>query len=652
MFPTRGYGDTKKELQQMIKNKMFQRIHQTQTKCSYKTALIGAAFTLFFMAIFAYFFGCSPIGDGYLFHQAGWGKLTYLALCLLMGAAVAAVLCRHYREGIESLSRASVREMLGRLFGAFHIRRGEPWLLAVIVIAGGVLRFVGYNWGVRSIFQPDESNLVRPVLMMAIDRWPYYDYFGYPNMFVSRVAWLCILIWSKFTGTALSVTTIEGYFLFRMVVAFFSTATIPVVYLIGNYIKERLGLIVALLVAVFPEYVCLAKQVTGDSTAFFFMTLLLLASLIYQDKKSYLSVFGMSAFAAMATAEKWHGAVACFYIALVIIFNSGKFSAFIRQGVCAFLSYIGVLSLIAPSLFWNLGEAAGGVVYMYSFDKEDKVYTWGELFLGRIMDFLGYAGVITILFLVVGVWILYRSKNRKYIVLLLGVCKLMAICCLNRGFPRWALEFYFTLLLVIALGIHWMVIPSGRKEISWPGVAWIGRVCALLTVFCLFSGALLATVTAATSRQDTRLVQDAWCDAHGLTKENSMYEYYTGFRPGGINPGKEDGLSEDYNKLGDILQVDEGGRLYKTKEGIDYAIDREGLYDTDVNILLKQQCPVLQSFPAVGPDICYRPVTGIERSFHEPGLIWNNWKQISQILGGAGTGGTIVIYDVSGLPER
>lgn len=611
-----------------------------------KTGLAFACLTLFFMGISAYFFGCSPIGDGYLFHQAGWGKLTYLAGCFLLAAAAAALVCRLYGRNFEKISRLFLREKALHFRRRFHITKKELWLLALLVLIGGLLRIIGYNWGVTSIFQPDESNLVRPVLMMAMDKWPYYDYFGYPNMFVSRLAWLCIIVYGELTGTAVSITMIEGYFIFRIIVALFSTATIVVVYLIGNYIDEHLGLLAAALTAFFPEYVCLAKQVSGDSTALFFLTCLLLVSLLYQERKTCFPIFCMSMFAAMATAEKWHGAVGCFYIAAVIIAGSREIRTFLKHGVCAFLSYVGVLCLIAPSLFWNLKGAVGGVLYMYQFDKEDKVYTWGELFTGRIADFLAYAGILTLALLLVGIGALWKTRNRSHMVLLLGILKLLAVSFLNRGFPRWALEFYLTLLVLIAMGMREVLYHKSKT------VVWAGRVAAELTVCSFLAGAVLNTVTASESIRDTRLLQDAYCDANGITKENSMYEYYTGFRPGGINPGKEDGLSTEYHKLTDMLQADGTGRLYKTQDGIDYAIDLLGSYDTEATALLAQQCPVVQTFDSVGPDICYRPVTGVRKSWHEPGIIWQNYKQIEAILRGGSTGGSIVIYDVSMLPVK
>lgn len=124
------------------------------------------------------------------------------------------------------------------------------------------------------IFQPDEQKLVGSAIGMAQEHTLYRDSFGYPNQFISKIATLMIIIYSRICDISIEEQApwgcfVQAYYCFRLLAVLISTGTIVVSYLIGNKLHKQLGVWFALAVALYPEYILMAKQVTGDATSLF-----------------------------------------------------------------------------------------------------------------------------------------------------------------------------------------------------------------------------------------------------------------------------------------------------------------------------------------------------------------------------------------------
>lgn len=605
-----------------------------------KSKGIRIGFCAILSFVLLYFFTCSVVGEYFIYHGRT-RKIIYLLLIFFVSLIVTILLDRN-TSVFEKMAHFSGKEFCNRNKVRFHIQKTDAILLSAIVLVGAILRFSGVNWGLTSIFQPDEGKLVKPALQMAIDLWPYDGNMGYPNQLVAKIAAVCFVIYSKITGVELSVNLIDGYFIFRTITAVFSTCTIIAAFLIGNYLKKHMGLILAAFVATFPEFVGLSKQVTADTIALFFMSLVLLMSLIYLENAETVPLVFMALFAAMATMEKWHSAVACFYIVVVVTISCKKIRLFFVHGFIAFVTYVLGMCIIAPNGFWHLNGTIKGLTGMYEYDK-DGVATLAELlqvYIGRLFQ---YVGVIFVILLIAGIVAVWRERERKYIVLLLGVLKFVAICFLNRGFSRWGLEFYFTVLLLASMGAYALLTDPKRI------IRYAGSVAFILVLTCLGCGSVLTMTTAIRSGQDTRLLQDEYCRINQITEENSAYEYYTGFEPGGINCKRE--ARETYRKIEDSFLI-ENGKLYKKSGDILYAIDNRERYEADINELLQQECPVERSFETAGSDIFSGAVNGLEADWFEWGVIAKNIMQIKRIMTGDSMGPRIVIYDVSKIPVK
>lgn len=594
---------------------------------------------VFFTALVAYEFGNSPFGR--MFSARGTlGKLLYLVFCVLSAGALTALLMKKTKiYGL--LKEFSFSGEWRRIRERYQIENWHLAVLAVILLGGGILRFAGIDWGITSVFQPDEAKLVWPAAEMADALYPYHAEYGYPNQLVSKLASLLIALHSRITGISPIVAVMDNFVIFRWVVAAFGTAAIITAFLIGNYLQKHLGIILAALVAFFPEYIILSKQVTGDVTAFFFLNCLLLAGFHYQqnpDKKRY--VLWMSLMAAAATMEKWHAAVGCFYIAAVIIYSCRKkVSVIFRQGIMALAGYVGGCFLIAPNALWDLKGFISGVVYMYTYDKQETA-----LFLSNFRSYTNivkqYTGVFFGILCIFGIWYLCKSWKKEYLLVLLGIFKWLAVSMLNRAMPRWTLEFYFIVLFFCALGLY------GLLKNRYKLLRLIGGAAGSLTLGCLLAGSVLGMVVAVCSGQDTRLLQQQFCEENGINIDNSIYDYYTAWAPGGTCTTKPEG---EWVKLVSSL-VEEDSVLYVTVEDKEYAIDNIGEADSEETGHLDENCPILWEDKGISKDIFRRPVTSIEGSRWETILIRNNFRQIKAVLEGGSIGPEIVVYDIRNLP--
>ena len=603
-----------------------------------KTVFIMADITLFL--ILAYFFGSTDIGR-FCFEKGMKGRLLYFGTTMLAARLISCLIFRltDIRKWADDYSLGAY---IHRFHARYHINRLDIILLMVILAAGGVLRFAGCNWGGTSIFQPDECKLVGSAIEMAQGRHLYSSSFYYPNQFTSKIAAVITYVYSRLTATPVTYEMIQAYFINRYVVAAFGLGSVLLVFLIGNYLKKHLGVIACLLSALYPTYILMAKQVTGDITAFFFLTLLLLFSLRYMEEKRKCFIYFMSMASALATLEKWHGAIGCAYIALVILLNSKHISEVIRKGLFALLCYVINLGIFAPNMVQHFKTAiVDGFINIAVYDGGERPPYFLQLKQYVDQSFLHIAGMIFIILLIIGGAYFVRNFCRQYIIFLLGVLKLLVLCFMNRGFFRWGLEFYLDLLLLAGMGVYLCV----RCRYLWVKV--LGVLMTLILALDLGTGSLIEVIVAVRSGQDTRLIQEDFCDANGITPDNSLSEYYTGFVPGGWISKKGTIQPDD---LTDVLVKRD--QIYKTREA-DFVIVNTKLGDSQAHLTLEEHCPVVKTFESIVPDVFGGAgvlVSEREHSWIDLKLIYSNIQLAEKLLAGGSTGYNIVIYDISGFP--
>lgn len=524
----------------------------------------------------------------------------------------------------------------------YHCNKVDIMILIGMLFIGGILRIVGYNWGITSIFQPDEGKLVNPAVRMALEQSIYQkSSFYYPDQFLSKFAALFIYIYGKCTDIELDISVMpQAFFIFRIIVIVTGIATIFTAFLIGNYFKKHLG---AVLVSLFPSYISLAKQVTGDVSALFFLSLTMLFSMRYMENKKKRFLVLMAMGAAMATLEKWHGAVGIGYAGFVVLLNSRRIKEAVYNGIYTLAAYFGWILLLSPNMIFHLKSAiVDGFINIAVYNGSKGAPYYQQFLKYCKFGVQHYGGIVYILILVIGLITIFYSFKRQYMVLGMGILKVLILCFLNRAFVRWGLELYFCELLIAAFGIDRLInFKIRRGQIAGYGIA------AILTMD-FFSGSMVYAMTAAHSCNDTRLLQQEECLQNGITPYNSVSAYYTGFIPGGWSNSVVGSIP--YQTFADSFVLQDG-KLYRISEAAHYAIiNVSDIREKELEAAISQNCPIIFSYDSMYNDIFWDPLNSIGIFWNDAKLVYENVKASIHILNGALIGRDIEIYDTTGVP--
>jgi hypothetical protein len=189
-----------------------------------------------------------------------------------------------------------------------------------------------------------------------------------------------------------------------------------------------------------------------------------------------------------------------------------------------------VLFLVTPFLFLNFSGAFSAI------SGESKSTFLGADNLGYLGNLLFYAkgyvdaaGIVSLLFMAFGTAFVFRE--RSLLPLLFSFFYAICLSALGIHFVRWALPMYVGPLLLASIGLHRSFLFLKAKTGRGGALAVLGFLCALpLTSILLSSVATTSRMTL----QDTRAVSRQWCDEHGLTAENTVYDGKSPFRPSGM----------------------------------------------------------------------------------------------------------------------
>lgn len=578
--------------------------------------------------------------------RGGIYDMIVLTLILVTSYFMSGFCCEKFhwdRKGAEFSWKLYKRQFCER----YQCNRLDLSVLAVAVVTGGILRLAGYDWGKTSIFHPDEWNFVNPAMEMVISHNAYQtSTFFYPAQMLSKIAALFIWLYSKFTGTEIVIyQTPEAFFIYRVIVAVLGTATIFTCFLIGNSFKRHLGAIVAVLVALYPVYVVQAKHTTGDVAVFFFLSLTMLFSLRYMENRNNIFLVLMTMGAAMATLEKWHGAIGIGYTGFIILLNAGKIKEIFVKGIYALTAYFAWILLLSPNLIFNFKTAIiDGFLNVAVWDGQEGPPYYTMLWNYAKIGIQHYGGIIYLAALFLGLIYIMRYFDKRYMVFLLGILKILILCFINRQFVRWGMELYFDELMLASFGIYWL-IQKGKKY-KWIYAA--GGVMTLIIILSFMSGSMVEVMIATQSYRDTRLTQKCDCAAVGITPDNSVSAYYTGFVPGGITD-KTWGFVEQ-GRLGQYLDIVDGG-LYRLEENIDYAIlNISDIREPELVDLIRKSYPLVLSYEAAYSDAFWDPLLDSPHSWNDIRLLQNNIDIAIDIYKGASVGRCIEVYDIRQAP--
>lgn len=523
----------------------------------------------------------------------------------------------------------------------------EKLIFLVLLAVSFLVRVIGVRWGAENgTFHPDEGKVVYVPINMALNNTMMSDAIIYPSQISHKFLSILFKLYQVF-GNLLDIefTTLRCHYIGRAYMAIISTATVACVYFIGNKIKRGTGIFAMLLAALFPPFVQAAHCMTGDNLVALCLALAILCALNYMDEENGLKYIVLLSFlAAVAFLEKYHGALLCVLIAMMVLLKNCtrlkmNLKEILIQGVIAILLFLVGIILISPNLINRVPDIIGEFAHLTG-DYENGNTFWGNM-SGYTSWFLSYMGVLALIPLGYGIIQLIKGKNKNAVVLAIGLVEIIIMCLQNRAFIRWAYPFYICIILIIGVGFEAILGRKKKKSVRRTYV-----LVLVLLVVNNFAGTVLVDVLYANSEQDTRIAALQYCEEKGIIEEDCIYDHYTCFWYGGY---QESGKENNELKNGIISNDNE---LVKNRVGKSYAISSAGYGYVEDYADYREKLNLVKEFKSDYADdgSMFELYWNFSPKIIELFSIYNSFKVSLDIINkNIYTGYDISIYDISDL---
>jgi 4-amino-4-deoxy-L-arabinose transferase-like glycosyltransferase len=411
-----------------------------------------------------------------------------------------------------------------------------------LVIAGGALvRFIGVNFGLPLTVHADEPIVVGGAIDMLERRSFEPDMFQWPNhtgIMATYLAYVFITpLWHGVMADQAIFSLEIGYFhlIARSVTAFFGVLGIVVAYFIGRHVNRLAGLFSAAFVAFFSPYVQHAHYATSDAILTTTVLFMVLAGMLYLNRPTVPMVLLMSLGAALTVMTKYPGLIVTLIIATVVIaaaIRDRRWWKIVGHGALSVVGLLGFLFLLSPVLFTKRSTVTHQLI------KESRSehlgadgLTFPEKLVFYASNYFGATGVIILLLTIAGLVYVIRKRLLIALPLFIGVVFWAALSTLGLHWERWGMPMYVTPLLLGGIGA-WAVIDYVHTK--YPGRKAVTVPVAVLLGFALLTQVVSSiAVSAGFLRQDVRVIALDDLTERGITADNSSFEGYTPFYPGG-----------------------------------------------------------------------------------------------------------------------
>jgi hypothetical protein len=407
------------------------------------------------------------------------------------------------------------------------------------VVLGIAMRVAGWTWGLPADLHPDEWVIVQGALDLVHRQSFEPATYSRPDHVEIQLSYLAYTFYSH---VFLQMPVEGGYarhpdqflLISRAITTAFGVAMIVLSYLIGKRIHRNVGLIAAVLFALFPPFIENSQYATPDVPLTAALMLVMLGCMHYLSVPGYRSLLVACAATSVAIAIKYPGVLATLTIAVVVIWcgiRDRKYLRIPRDGAIAVVAVIGFLFVISPVLFTN-ARAVVDSLKDQSGNNHDGVVILG--WSGNVEfyahTYLLMAGVLVTALSLLGLVVVIRERLTQAIPLVLGIVYWLLLSGVALHWPRWGLPMFATPLLLAAIAAHYGYAWVKERRTLGP---WLVPIVSALSVVAL--GNMLVNAAPFATRsiaEDTRLSMQPQLVRLGVTTENAVYEGYSPLLPG------------------------------------------------------------------------------------------------------------------------
>jgi len=387
-----------------------------------------------------------------------------------------------------------------------------------------------------------------------------------------------------------------NYFVYsRLMIAIFGSLIPIAAYKIGKESPINFAVPAALLFAFFPLYVLYSHYIAPDVPITLFTLVVILFSIRYIRNSKARDLYLATIFSALNAAEKYPGLISFGIVTFAILWVQAfqmKSQAWviIKHTFIESLKYFGIyvlsLFIFAPNLFLNVEKVIKEIkLEARSTHLGADGLNWFGNMGFYLTKYLEFSNVIVVILIIAGTFGIFRKKRYELLPCFYGLVYWICLSVLKLHWERWALPMYTFPLLLAAFGFGYLIHVCKNM----PGAKLILRILFGITVGWSLLNSL--SISIRMDYTDTRVAALNYFKETGINGDNSLYEGYTPFTPGG--PGNFSFSQMNSNDKFIILSSYMYDRIYEEPLRYDNEIQK---YE-----IIKQKYPLLMQFSPTQP---------------------------------------------------
>lgn len=436
-------------------------------------------------------------------------------------------------------------------------------IFIIIVIIGGVLRFIGIEHGFPFIFHPDEPTIARSALGIRFS--PNPGHFDWPSLYI-YVNYVIFMGFAYLRDLAASVgikgfltsflpilwdDTLIYYLISRILTAVIGTLTIYPVYITARRLfDDKVAILSALTIALLPFHVWQSHYALPDVPMMFFLSwgLYYVSQILTNDSSSNYQSSGF--FIGLSASTKYNGALGSVIVPLAHLFRIVSQRIFGSPDKEPLISLKGIGYMGISAIFAILGFIIGtpyAILDYKTFLRTDgyKGALWQFTNVGTVNfqnhlhhlynaltkilpDDLGYtviAGLFLCVLIILVRFLLKRATKYDFYALFFALPALVYIYYIS-GFEKQRSQYYMIAYPFMAIVFAYLVVIifnylNGKYRL-------LGVLFLALVLFPVFYGASVADYRF--YRNDTRLDLYHW-GLNNFTPDDTIFYDVTLLKP-------------------------------------------------------------------------------------------------------------------------
>lgn len=333
------------------------------------------------------------------------------------------------------------------------------------------------------------------------------------------------------------------YLVARIYTAFFGIGMIPLMALFTGKLLNRdkisgdakccAQLLAAGLTAFSPIFIQHSAYATPDIPVACLSLLTAYLSLYYLESGSRKWLCAIAVLTGICITIKYPAAVMCLYIAFIVIYRAVKekdYKKIIVEGMVCIGWILATMFIIAPNLFTDCQKAVETFLAEARPNHlgADGLGFWGNLKF-YFYEMRNSMGILAVLSFLVGAVFLARHWAIQHVGLVISGIYWICLSVLSLHWQRWGMPMFPAYVVLVSIGGVWSLELTRQWKTQKPVIqialfVAVGLGVGLICLNTFISGIVMTKWSMAL---DTRIAAMDFCEEHGITTVNSIYEGYT-----------------------------------------------------------------------------------------------------------------------------